>query len=348
MNPPEAHPVNIDKQLNIFIGHADDADQEALLLFSIEGELKNEFENKPHFKFETIKFWEHKKDLSCMVGNQHTLIEPQLEKSLIAVFVFKDRIGDVTWSELQSFLQLSQPRWVITLFRKKPSDEKKLNDPNYINEWSTLLNRKRELTLKWDVEGTTNVRQVEEYTSPNHLKLIALDYLRKSITEIQEKDPATIVKENPTDTYAYLTALFNECKSIDIRGVKVSDRQAHRLDIEKIYTPLYITGSADDIHEKSDKKEPKQSQLPEKVNLDEILKNQATIIIGDPGAGKSTFLKHIVFTLCRTLLSKDPEASRKLGLDPAPFPVLVRLFDLSIHIKQCLATKECRKRNHTK
>lgn len=60
------------------------------------------------------------------------------------------------------------------------------------------------------------------------------------------------------------------------------------------------------------------------------------VIVGDPGSGKSTFLKFIALMLARAQVEADPGlASSKLNLQvPLPAPFFISLWDLSDSVKQ--------------
>jgi len=332
-------------QFLIFIGYADDAEMEAGAIYALEHDLQRELEGlkkvNPEIPFSHVRCWKWKEDASSEVGGQKTTIDPVIENAAISVFVFKDRMGTVTWEEIQNARDQSRRRWVITLFPKAPSDLTKLTDPSYISNWNTLIQRRRELTADWNAENSKSVRPVEEYT-PDTLTKIAFDRIKGAMIDvISSRAATTLSPEEKADPAQYLTTLLNECKTIDIRGLKVSDGNAHKLDIEKLYTPLHITGSIEDLHEKRDMEEVLKRTAGEKTTLDAVLTHRAAVIIGDPGAGKSTFLKRITTILSRSLLNGDTDDStKKLGLDPAPLPVFVRLFDLALHIRNCRDSKE--------
>jgi formylglycine-generating enzyme required for sulfatase activity len=70
-----------------------------------------------------------------------------------------------------------------------------------------------------------------------------------------------------------------------------------------------------------------------RVNLREALQNDRLIIVGDPGAGKTTLLRRIAFLACDAALKQDSHALRdQLGLDGSPFPILIRVSELTSHI----------------
>jgi len=141
-------------------------------------------------------------------------------------------------------------------------------------------------------------------------------------------------KTNGTnDPRRYLEWLNKECGSVDIRGLQVSGNKAHRFDIEELYTPLYTVGGE---IEKDDKNQAGLEIDRRKVNLDDVVKSKHTVIIGNPGSGKSTFLRHVTAILCRALLGEKPEAAReKLGLDISPLPIFIHISELASHINKC-------------
>jgi len=171
------------------------------------------------------------------------------------------------------------------------------------------------------------------YTTPDNLAAGLAQALHewKERHRIVEAGPIAAPPGN--DPRRYLTWLANECGSIEIRGLHVSGGKAHRFDIEDLYTPLYTVSG--EPHDKGAEREGPDMR-PRKVSLDEVVKSRHTVVIGDPGSGKSTFLRHVAAILCRTLLGEKPDGARdRLGLDKPPTPLFIRVSELATHIGKC-------------
>jgi formylglycine-generating enzyme required for sulfatase activity len=117
--------------------------------------------------------------------------------------------------------------------------------------------------------------------------------------------PASRPKADPAK---YLAWLREQTQWIDIRGLQVGSGQAHRFRIDELYIPLTVAG--------------------ERVRLEDALRQERLVIVGDPGSGKTTFLNRIAFELC----SKAFDEPRSLPLPFTGFPILIRIAELEEHI----------------
>ena len=136
------------------------------------------------------------------------------------------------------------------------------------------------------------------------------------------------------DPTRYLEVHCERTAHIDIRGLAVGSGKAMRFPIEELYIPL--TTSASDTDKQALRRNAGASEEPAgHTKLHEALQNQHLAIVGDPGAGKTTFLRRIAQLLCRSLLAKDPqEVTEKLGLAEMPFPLCIRASDLARHVRE--------------
>jgi energy-coupling factor transporter ATP-binding protein EcfA2 len=117
---------------------------------------------------------------------------------------------------------------------------------------------------------------------------------------------------NPT---GYLEYLRGWTAWIDIRGLQVGAGKAYRFPIEDLYIPLTILGAASD----KDRVAARNSMA-----LEDALTRRRLVIVGDPGAGKTTFLRHIAYLWTSALL--DAHADGLL------FPIFIRISELVEHI----------------
>lgn len=115
------------------------------------------------------------------------------------------------------------------------------------------------------------------------------------------------------DPTKYLDDMHKECSYIDVRGLIVGSGKAPRLPIDKVYIPLRSARGGD------------QRALSAETGSDEapILEqtmetHQRLVVIGDPGGGKSTFLRRL--------------AHRQSGRNATHFPVMIRIFALEAFI----------------
>ncbi|MGA2742669.1 MAG: SUMF1/EgtB/PvdO family nonheme iron enzyme [Bryobacteraceae bacterium] len=114
----------------------------------------------------------------------------------------------------------------------------------------------------------------------------------------------------------YLDSLRKETAFIDIRGLQVGTGKAYRFPIEDLYIPLTTGADAGPRGELA---------VRGPVRLEDALKHPRLVITGDPGAGKTTFLRHIAFKMCAELQSATA----------ARFPILIRIAELAEHVRAC-------------
>ena len=88
------------------------------------------------------------------------------------------------------------------------------------------------------------------------------------------------------DPTRYVKALREETSHFDVQGLKFGDNRAYRFPIDEFYIPLTTSSS---------------------IPLQEALRaHRKLLVVGDPGSGKSTFLKRVAFQLCNEYATGGP------------------------------------------
>ncbi|MEI7868987.1 MAG: SUMF1/EgtB/PvdO family nonheme iron enzyme [Candidatus Methylumidiphilus sp.] len=103
----------------------------------------------------------------------------------------------------------------------------------------------------------------------------------------------------------YLGYWYEFCAYIDIRGLHVGSGRAHRFPIEDLYIELDTAGGG---------------------KLKNTLAHPRRVVVGDPGSGKTTFLRWIVHLLAGDRLGVSDHAAKDLlGLSRPLMPVFVSI-----------------------
>jgi formylglycine-generating enzyme required for sulfatase activity/energy-coupling factor transporter ATP-binding protein EcfA2 len=254
----------------------------------------------------------------------------------MVIALFFDKVGEFTLEEFykaqEGLKSGGLPKYLYVYFK------------NTVTAPST-----RGMSIK-ELAKVHALRKEIEKEKENYCTFTSIDNLliqfRNQLKQIKEfQFPSTDAAANPpsknlndsNNSRRYLEWLLKGCGSVDIRGLQVSGGKMRRFDIEELYTPLYTVGA--EVKEGISNRQTVKI-LPGKVKLAEVLKKKRTVVIGDPGSGKSTFLRHVAVILCRTLLGEKPNAAKeKLGIDNVPLPLFIRIGELAAHIIICLDQK---------
>jgi len=191
--------------LVVFVGHSDDAREEAESIVGLQSELQTEIEKRLEVmpkggRFTKVKIWEWRSDAKAVVGGQGVAITPFLKQANVAIFVFKTRVGAVTWSELNEFRsRVDNPCPVITLFPASPPSSEQMVKLENAKHWLELLEKKRELTSDWPQEkGSKAITPVEDFRDRDHLLSIVRGHFGRFLSGLLKTE--AIMEERPGAT----------------------------------------------------------------------------------------------------------------------------------------------------
>src|ERR1700691_97921 len=117
------------------------------------------------------------------------------------------------------------------------------------------------------------------FTSPHELTTQIVTAIRN-----WERESSGTHAADPT---RYLQALWEDTRFIAIRRLRVGNESAHQFHIDQLYTPLTPVLAGAERKDGQDDRKP--------VPLQQALENPRVVLVGAPGAGKSTFLRRIAF-----------------------------------------------------
>ena len=139
--------------------------------------------------------------------------------------------------------------------------------------------------------------------------------------------PATVAAA-PQDPETYLRALEDKTRQIRITGLSTKRAEPYVFRIDEIYIPL-TTPAGHDMPRQPDARGDRKEQ-ERRIVLEQTLGKRRVVLIGDPGSGKSTFLRRAAFELCRALRgTRPPDAPPFLPADDRRFPILIAIADFA-------------------
>ncbi len=158
--------------------------------------------------------------------------------------------------------------------------------------------------------------------------------------QLEMKQDVTIQDEKEL-LNRYLKDVIAATYRIDIQGIYSMSGAGHKsiyFPIEQHYTPLKTMSDRERLEE-SVGMIREDVRSAERVPLTDLLSSyRRLLIIGEPGGGKTTFLRLIACVLAKDAL-KQGEPVRKLHLglsldEPVPIPILIRLSALAVTLKK--------------
>ncbi len=182
-----------------------------------------------------------------------------------------------------------------------------------------------------------------KFSTPESLRSEALKALYEWQKKHPEAFPAGAPQKNgakggqkcgPVDPASYLRDLLERTRHIDIRGLETGSGKAHRFEIEQLYISLTTVNPVREGLLRGEEK-IREGSPHGSVPLHEALSVRKLAILGDPGSGKTTFLRRVASTLCQDLLGPvSGTAKERLGLAGNLFPVFVRFGELGDFIEK--------------
>jgi DNA-binding NtrC family response regulator len=187
------------KELLIFVGYSSDARDEALAIKELKPLLQENLKRLNHVaersNYSDVEMFDWESDAAVGVGGQGFAITPYIQRAVIAIFVFKHRIGPVTWQELESFRsrRIEERIPIFTLFCDKPPYEQ-MGNFECARAWTEVLERKLALTAEWSNQDSRSITPLPHYRDKQDLQ----DIVRTRLTALF---PTLLVPSTPsTDT----------------------------------------------------------------------------------------------------------------------------------------------------
>ena len=340
------------KELLIFVGYSKDADAEAGCIRDLEKELQGRLDtynsvSERDTAYDRIKIFTWKDDARPGIGGQEYAIAPFLDKAAIAVFIFKSRIGSGAWVELDSLRarQSNERIPVLTLFPATPPQSviSGLGNKEIALAWSDLVVKKESLTAGWLERDSRAVTPCEDYRDAAHLQDLLRTKLDKLLVSIitskkaaQSKGRLTQPKSNSPSPMSeninrYLKKMISLHETISLSGFETKVRVP--IHLEDLYVPLdamvdrtihhkKVVGNFSEMESLLDGKEDSTVALDDAFDLaNRCGQRRGIVIIGDPGAGKTTHLRRLILGVCQ-------HGATNFGLPEEIVPVLLPLRNL--------------------
>ena len=275
-----------------------------------------------------------------------------------------DKAKSITWlecehaegreCELLVFFPADSNTWPserLEAFRLTEAIQKNTFAPGLPSEVQRNVTRLKDFR-KWLETGRTRTT----FTTPDDLKAKVTQALYQWLDRHPDCRPTRPGAQNPR---TYLEWLRDQTATIDIRGLGEDAGRARNFPIDELYIPLTTTSQAESlISGAPDERKP--------MLLEEALEHRRLVIVGDPGSGKTTFLRRIAFEIAKGAIEGARPMSES-GLVPQsdedrmfmhlrsylhtvenaaavwsqpPFPILVRVAELIHHIEELADHKD--------
>jgi hypothetical protein len=139
------------------------------------------------------------------------------------------------------------------------------------------------------------------YEGADHFRDKIRDWLEKYLVDHHKMALGKATPVIAGDPTRYIKALREETSHFDVQGLVVGDNRAYRFPIDEFYIPLTTSSSAG--ADTAKRGEMRAGPIPLQEAL---LAHPRLLVVGDPGSGKTTFLKRVAFQLCNEYANGGP------------------------------------------
>ena len=152
-------------------------------------------------------------------------------------------------------------------------------------------------------------------------------YANGDLTINEAHDPSKAEEAKANDARQnYLTSLYRRCQSLPLVVLGDDPNAREDVTLDDVYIVLHTTERID-VEKGKEKEErgfpgDKKKPLPA---FDAFLKTRKMVLLGDPGSGKSTFVRNLLAMQAQVLRAKREPLE---GVAPELLPILVTLRDL--------------------
>ena len=320
-------------ELLIFIGYSDDASAEAITIYKLQSEIEKDFRlllksNGHRSPFSRIRLWKWNPDALAIPGGQEAVVTPALNRAQIALFIFRDRVGTVTWQELEQVRKRSKEQRVHILAFFPDENPHQGRFPDFqakrqaADNWAALLKCQEELTTYWTNPDACSVTPCPTYQNSDELKVVVLEKLKDAMADILAGDfpiavPTSSEQVDVVSALAlYRSTLKEELGYIRMLGLPGVESIKVNLN-DDTFVPLRLSNRPESgFHPNKKDKSEGSEKVDGILNPDEVMQRafknrRMLLVIGDPGAGKTTLLKY--YALC----ALDDDHYKRLGFaDP--------------------------------
>jgi hypothetical protein len=182
-------------ELLIFIGHSDDASAEVDAIKSLRSEIEKTFReflkvNLHRSPFRRWKFWDWREDALTISGGQEAVVRDALDHARIAIFIFKERVGNVTWQELEQVRERSRKQrlHILAFFPDDNLRQGKFSNAKTkiqaARDWTALLERQEQLTSDWTEKNSCSLTPCPNYQNGDDLTKTVLEKLKVAMADI--------------------------------------------------------------------------------------------------------------------------------------------------------------------
>lgn len=172
----------------IVVGYSSDGKEAADTVASLQPDLQGELDKfrrvNPNIPFSRMEIWRWESHASAGIGGQAAVVIPEMNRANAAVFVFNERVGPVTWDELNLIRSRIPPIPVLPFFPAKPPSDSRLMDEDVSSGWADLLRKRRELSRDWTDPDSKAITPLPQYIDLKDLKRLAFERLTTELVRI--------------------------------------------------------------------------------------------------------------------------------------------------------------------